>query len=68
MKSPNFIHVWQTKEPKHKAVIDVSSPGFSPCDTKFKIIQRNDRTRQKETLNPTPEVLLHYWCPMWLIR
>eukprot|EP00957_Ditylum_brightwellii_P013921 1050636-Ditylum_brightwellii.AAC.1 len=49
-------------------VIDVSSPGFSPYDTEFKIIQRNDRTGQKKTLDPTAEVLLHHWYPMWLIR
>ena len=56
------------KEPRYKPVIAISSPSFSPCDTEFHIIKRNDQTERKETLELTPEVLLDHWYPHWLIR
>eukprot|EP00957_Ditylum_brightwellii_P191873 14606495-Ditylum_brightwellii.AAC.1 len=65
---PNVTHVKYKKEPRYKPVIDISSPLFSPCDTEFHITKRNDCTGRKETLEPTPEVLLDHWFPLWLIK
>eukprot|EP00957_Ditylum_brightwellii_P187669 14290411-Ditylum_brightwellii.AAC.1 len=65
---PDVTHVKYKKEPRYKPVINISSPPFPPCDTEFHIIKRKDCTGRKETLEPTPEVLLDHWFPLWLVR
>eukprot|EP00957_Ditylum_brightwellii_P112507 8577181-Ditylum_brightwellii.AAC.1 len=65
---PNFTYVKYKKEPICKPVIVISSPSFSPGDTEFHIIKSNDQTGGKETLEPTPEVLLDHWYPIWPVR
>eukprot|EP00957_Ditylum_brightwellii_P067234 5102290-Ditylum_brightwellii.AAC.1 len=57
---PNVAHMKYKRDPRYKPVIDVSSPSISPCDTEFHVIKRNDHTGRKETLEPTPKVLLNH--------